>query len=256
MISIAICDDRESHLDRISRMLRQIILAKVPDKYDCRVCGEFRSADKVAEYLKTNTINILFLDIEMEGTSGFELAASLGREFPEIIVLFVSSYDDYVYSSFAYSPFRFLRKTHLEEELEPALLAAIRKLMSQDKTLEFNTADGHVETRLRDILYFECQHNYLIAHLNGGEAYRFRSTVAAIIEQTRGNDFYRIHQGYVINLANVKRLKGYSSVVMINDVSLPISSRNVTGFKKAYMEFVGRRIIPSKSISSRIPKKN
>ena len=63
-----------------------------------------------------------------------------------------------------------------------------------------------------------------------------------IIEQLKDDDFYKIHQAYVINLANIKRISGYSEVIMCNGVTLPISSRNAPGFKKAYMDYTNRRI--------------
>lgn len=241
MIQIAICDDQPIHMRRLAQMIRDICARKIPDEFDCQTYEGFYSAEDIIKYLKKNTINILFLDIELDGMNGFELAALLNREFPEIIIIFVSAYENYVYSAFEYAPFRFLRKSHLNEELESALVAAVSNMMSKNKTIVLNTSDGKFETRLADIIYFESEKNYLIARLVGNMTYRFRNTVSGISDQLKNDDFYKIHQAFVINLANIKRISGYSDVIMCNGETLPISSRNASGFKKAYMDFTNRR---------------
>ncbi len=242
MIQIAICDDQPIHLRKLEKMVREICLYRISEKFDCRTCDGFYSAEDVIEFLKKNMINILFLDIELDGMNGFELASILNKEFPEVIIIFVSAYENYVYSAFEYAPFRFLRKAHLKKELEPALIAAVDTLMSINKKMALKTSDGTFETRLADIIYFESEKNYLIAHLVGNKAYRFRDTITGIIEELQNDDFYKIHQAYVINLANIRRISGYSEVLMCNGVTLPISSRNAPGFKKAYMDYTNRRI--------------
>ena len=174
MINIAICDDQHAHLTKLAQMINEICLYKIPEKYDCRAYNGFYSAEDVISFLRNNMINILFLDIEMKGMNGFELAALLNKEFPHIIIIFVSAYENYVYNAFEYAPFRFLRKSRLNEELEPALIAAIESLMLINKKIELKTSDGSFETRLTDIEYFESEKNYLIAHIVGNKTYRFR----------------------------------------------------------------------------------
>lgn len=242
MINIAVCDDQPIHLRKLLEMIKRVCLYKIPEKLDCRSYDGFYSADKVITFLRNNMIDILFLDIEMEGMNGFELASVLNKEFPHIIIIFVSAYENYVYNAFEYAPFRFLRKPRLEEELEPALIAAVESLISINKKIELKTSDGTFETRLADIIYFESKKNYLLAHLIGNKIYRFRNTITGIVEELQNDDFYKIHQAYVINLANIKRISGYSEVLMCNGKVLPISSRNAPGFKKAYMDYTNRRI--------------
>lgn len=65
--------------------------------------------------------------------------------------------------------------------------------------------------------------------------------VTEVAEQTKDDDFCRIHQAFVVNLANIKRTEGYSNVIMNNGDELPISARRMTEFKKAYMEYTNRR---------------
>ena len=189
MINIAICDDQHAHLTKLAQMINEICLYKIPEKYDCRAYNGFYSAEDVISFLRNNMINILFLDIEMKGMNGFE-----------------------------YAPFRFLRKSRLNEELEPALIAAIESLMLINKKIELKTSDGSFETRLTDIEYFESEKNYLIAHIVGNKTYRFRNTITEIFQELKNDDFFKIHQAYVINHANIKRNSGYSEFIMSSGI--------------------------------------
>ena len=87
MINIAVCDDQPIHLRKIMKMVRDTCLYKIPEKMDCRSYDGFYSAEKVISFLKTNKIDILFLDIEMEGMNGFELAGLLKKEFPGVTLI-------------------------------------------------------------------------------------------------------------------------------------------------------------------------
>ena len=98
MIYIAVCDDQIDHMKRLFQRV-QIICSKIPERFDCHVYDGFLSAEKVIEFMSSHPINILFLDIELKGINGFELAGRINEEYPETIIIFVSSYENYVFKS-------------------------------------------------------------------------------------------------------------------------------------------------------------
>ena len=240
MIQIAVCDDQPDHLKKISQML-QDACKKLPERYDCHANQSFDSAEAVLDFLRAGKIDILFLDIELKGKSGFTLASYINKESPETIIIFVSSYENYVFQSFEYEPFRFIRKFYLNEELEPALYAAINKHIGANKTLLLKATQGDVELRHRDILFFESSRNYVIVHTSENQTYTFRSTLNSLEEKIKADDFFRIHHAFLVNLSNIKRIEGCSGVVMKNGIKLPISAKQRTLFKTAYMEYTNRR---------------
>ena len=129
MLTIAVCDDNIQFARILANRIRKLCATMVPEKIRCDVISAFSAADDVLQYLKTNPLALLFLDIDMPGRSGFSLAEELQKNYPDIIIVFVSSYDNLVFRSFDYSPLSFLRKSHLEAELEPAFSRAIDKYM-------------------------------------------------------------------------------------------------------------------------------
>lgn len=240
MITIAVCDDNLQFARTLVKSIRTLCATVIPERIVCHIAMEFTSCDDVLRYLENNTINILFLDINMPTRTGFELAEKLNRYYPDTIIIFVSAYDNFVYSSFEYSPFRFLRKSHLEKELPGAFIKAVESCMSKDETLVFTTIDGDVSLRAKDIYYFEGQKNYYIIHCDGID-HKCRGTISQIEDQTQNLDFYRIHAAYIVNIANIERIINPGTIQMKNNDILSISQRRFSGFKETYMKFTRKR---------------
>ncbi len=238
MLSIAVCDDAALHA--AVKDLIEETAAELPE--ECRVCGVFSSAAQVLDYLKKGSIDLLILEIELGGLGGFDLAARLNRDHREIIIIFVSSNADYVFRSFEFEPFRFIRKSRLVEELPPALRAAAETLASGRAVMTVNFAGGGtVSLREREILYFESSRNYLVAHTSDGEAFKFRGTVKKLLEQLKSRDFCRVHRSFVINLREIRCIEGRTGVLMKDGASLPVSTRLTSQFERSYTEFTNRR---------------
>ena len=121
------------------------------------------------------------------------------------------------------------------------LYAACEKHLRSGKTFILDSVNGRIELRQKDIYYFESERNYLIAHTAGNGAVRSRGTLSRLAEELKADDFCRIHNAFVINLANVKRIEGVACVVMKDDTGLPVGAKYRGAFKSAYMEFTNRR---------------
>lgn len=240
MITIGVCDDNIQFARLLVKSLRTLCATELPERIDCQIAVEFNSCDDVLRYLEHNTINILFLDINMPTKTGFDLAEKLNQMYPDIIIIFVSAHDNFVYSSFEYSPLRFLRKTHLDEELSGAFVKAVESCMTREETVTISTTEGDISVRSRDILYFEGQRNYYLVHCTGG-AYRCRGTISQTEELTQNLDFFRIHAAFVVNIANIYKVIGSHSVQMKDGSMLSISQRRFSSFRGTYMKFIRRR---------------
>lgn len=240
MITIAVCDDDRLFAAKLKEKIRYLCACCLPERIECHVEAEFCSGSDVLVYLENHPINILFLDIDMPEMSGFTIAEQLNRKHPDTLLLFVSAHEQFVYSSFEYSPFRFLRKSHLEAELPNALVKAVESFTRTKEMLLFSTTDGDIWLPARDILFFEGQRNYYLIH-TVSTVYRCRGTMSqaeAMVEQL---DFFRIHVGYIINLENIEKLCGTNTVQMKNGAMLPISQRRLAEFRSVYMQFTRRR---------------
>lgn len=241
MITIAVCDDNPQFARLLKLQLQKLCINNLPERIDYTIAPIFGSGDDVLEYLQSNTIDILFLDIDMPHTDGFTLAKMLCDTYPNTIIIFVSSYEEFVYSSFEYCPFRFLRKAHLTQELDITFQKVIEKCILNNESLTFDTIDGQVMLRVKDILYFEGQKNYFLIYTMSGKIYKCRGTMESVDSITSNLDFFRIHSAYIVNLEHIETTNNKGFLTMKNNKILNISKRRLPEFKNEYMKFTRRR---------------
>lgn len=242
MINIAVCDDNPQFAHLLIQHLKKVTAYKIPTRVDCKIISTFSSAKDVLDYLKNNTIDVLFLDIDMPQMNGFKLAKILCEKYPDTIIIFVSSYEKFVYSSFEYCPFRFLRKAHLAQELDITFQKVIEKFILDNETLLFNTTEGEIILRVKDIIFFEGQKNYFLIHTVSRKTYKCRGTMESVENNTKKYDFSRIHSTYIVNHEHIEKINSDGFVIMKNEQILNVSKKRMPTFKDAYMQFIRRRI--------------
>ncbi|MGM9663917.1 MAG: LytR/AlgR family response regulator transcription factor [Eubacteriales bacterium] len=242
MLTIAICDDNVQFAQYLSYKIRMLTALNLPDHISYRIAPIFNSGAEVLNYLQSAPIQILFLDIEMPQTSGFQLAEILRNKYSDMIIIFVSAFETYVFKAFEYSPFYFLRKSHLEKELPITLQKVIKKYYTNYESKIFITTDGEQSLRLKDIIYIESEKNYYTMYTDLRKNYRCRGTLTSAESLLGDDDFFRIHAAYIINYAYIDRLYNQGYVVMKNGKRINISRNRMATFKKAYMEYIRRQI--------------
>lgn len=241
MFTIGICDDNVAFATKFSNTIRDLSAKIISERINCRIAPVFNKAMDVIEYLKNSSINILFLDIDMPDMNGFKLAEYLSKHSPETVIIFVSSYEEYVYSSFEYCPFRFLRKTHLDKELYITFKKAIEKCIINNEVLSFNTVEGEELLRIRDIVLLEGQKNYYVIYTTAGVTYKCRGTLSSIEKELIKFDFFRVQSSYIVNFEYIETLDN-KYIIMKNNISISVSRGKYNEFKTLYMQYIRRRI--------------
>lgn len=240
MIRIVICDDDPCFAATLTDELTALA-AKYEGDLDLKIGPTFTSPELVLSFMEQMDFDIIFLDIDMPKITGFDLAAKISEKDPKALIIFVSAYDNYVYQSFAYSPFRFLRKLHLKEELPSAFDKAIEKCLSETQALSFNSTEGNITLRPSDILYFENDKNYYNIYCENGAIYKCRGTIKALESICTDKRFFKIHSAYIINLEHVSETHSSSAVTMKDGTVLSVAAPRRSEFKETYMKFVRRR---------------
>ena len=239
MIRIVFCDDNAAYLESLIAYVRQECTALFGTEQDVSIGPIFDNGPAVLQYIDKNHVDALFLDIDMPEMSGFDVAKTVCEEYPDIKIVFVSAYDNFVYSSFEYYPFAFLRKSHLAEEFPKIFSRLAEKLIKSDHQIRLVTTEGIKSVDSNSILYVESERNYCTVHLIYGTKYFCRSTLTSFEKEIAGGDFFRIHAAFIVNLEHVERIMEDSTVLVQNQI-LPIAQKRAKEFKKAYMDYVRR----------------
>ena len=237
MIRIAICDDEAPTRAYLTSLIR------VQDS-SCEVVEYASAGDCLADH---QGIDLLFLDIELSttGPNGMDLARKL-REQPAVtqpVIIFVTGYERYVFDAFDVGAFQYLLKPVDEEKFAQVFARAVEQIevgrvrpqLSHALTLQ--SAGTSRTVPLDSIYYIESSNHKVVLRLKDGEF----SCYAKIrdLEAELGDQFFRVHKGYLVNLAYVE---GYSKteLTLTNGEKLLISKYKYQDFVKAYLRFVKR----------------
>lgn len=215
MLHLAICDDEKKFCGQYKEKVQDIL----GDGVQIRAYTDPRECLKS---LERDRCDILLLDIDMPELTGLQMASVLQEQDikPKPILIFVTSQDAFVYESFRYHPFGFIRKNYVEEELERVLLEAVEEWKKGKEQYAFRCEDEIVTLFYKDLLYLEAKGNYLEIHAPG-RVYRIRETMRNAENELESQGFVRIHRGFLVNQQAVHML-GANEVVLRDKTILPI----------------------------------
>lgn len=239
-MQIIICDDEKT----IQALLQQKTARFFADKnIPCEIlcCGSGEEVLTLAE--KGTAIDLLFLDIQMPGRNGMEIARILRRQHKEILIIFVTALSEYVYEAFDVDALHYLVKPFNDEKLYQVLDRAFRQHVKQADEQSLPRAilvkRGGVSTRvlLSDIIYAEVFNRKVMLHTINGDI-EYYGKLADLSEQA-GADFYRTHRAYLVNLKYVEKYD--ATTVWLEQGTALLSKKQFSGFVQQYMQYINRQ---------------
>lgn len=232
---IAICDDETKILNDVYTKIEACFGKQgIQAEYFCT-----DDSKKMMEHLQNEKTDVVFLDIDMPYFSGMDLAAFLNEKKMDTILVFVTSQDALVYQTFAYRPFGFIRKTHIDEELKE-LAERIQKEF-EDKKRDIVITKGQELTRIliQDILYIESEGNYLNFYTKN-DTIKIRETMTNMEKELSGKGFIRCHKGYLINAEHIEKMKSTEIDLQCGGIrrTVPIGRSYEKDVRKRIMELI------------------
>ena len=181
--------------------------------------------------------DLLFLDIELGDEDGFLLAKRLQSSLPASLLIFVSSYEKYVYDSFKLQPFRFLPKRCLTQMLSETLSAAVAELKRREnRFLLVENGQGAEKIPLEAITYIRQRGKYACIAKADGSRNRVRRTLKSLSEELPEEQFFQIDRGYLCNVTKVTQLKN-DKLTLTTGEELYVSSARMRELKDKVMEY-------------------
>lgn len=238
MIKIDICDDESLWIDKA----RDIVGEYFKGKQEVELNFFDKSQDLINKIVnKKEYPDIVILDIDMPKLNGFETAKLLKDTYPDILLLFYTVHEQYVFEAFQFQPFRYIRKTYVETELKLALEAAWHLIEnSHEKYITLKSTDGTIKVKISEIMYFETNKRRCDVHL-AGRTINVRKTIKELYSEIDSPDFVMIHSGAVVN---VRYIKSYSSfdITLESDERLVVGRNHAKSVKSALAKYWGSRI--------------
>ena len=104
-MNIVICDDNSLFLSSLMGVVRNECEKIFPSSVEINIGPSFENGSELIEHIRNNTVDVVLLDIDMPDMNGFEAAKYICKEHKDVKIVFMSAYDNFVYSSFEFYPF-------------------------------------------------------------------------------------------------------------------------------------------------------
>ena len=244
MINVIFCDDNIEFVNLLMSEVKGLLEKSSVKRYDELTYKCFENGFDTLKYAKAHDIGIAFLDIDMKEMNGFQIAKKLLELNEDVLIVFVSAYDQFVYDVFEFSPVSFIRKSHLADEIKNVIIRISNIIEEANSKLELNTTEGKTVIKSKEIIYINSIGNYCYVRMNDNVQYVCRTTLQNLENQLAGKGFFRTHAAFLINLNHIQRIDRNISVIMgKNQIPVPISQRRNSGFKKAYADLIRGRLL-------------
>ena len=135
-VKIVILDDELEFSKILDKKIKEYC-ARKDLLYDCQI---FSSGKTLLED-DLSSIQVAFLDIDMPEINGLDVAKVLHQRYPEMILVFVTSFIKYAPSGYKVNAFRYLLKTQLDEELSDCMDDLQEKLYDNNRTIQIRQRD-------------------------------------------------------------------------------------------------------------------
>ena len=231
MIRIAICDD-EKHMSDHIRAMASDFFRKKNREIQLRT---FLSGEELLNY--DGQIDILFLDIQMNGMDGLETARKLRAGKFRGFLIFITVLKEMVFQSFEVQAYDYLVKPVDEKQFRKTMerLYASMQNTSEDSLLVQQGYERRIVPK-DEIVFCEVIDRKIYLNLASGEVVDYYERIENL-ETKLGSHFFRCHRSYLINL---KHLKGYKNgtACMDNGKEVPVSRLRSKEFSSVVLQYM------------------
>lgn len=225
-LHIAVCDDQEVLVRELYGQLHHL-MKKSNMEYEI-----FPFINPIRLLECEEQIHILFLDIDMPQMNGLNTAREATRKWPDVKIIFLTAYLEYVQNAFKVKTFRYLLKPFQVSEIREALFEALDVILENNFKL-IKVQDQVIQIDIPEIYYIEAlgdqsaifkKENYIVCNVT--------------LKEWCMNSYpglYRCNRNYIINFLHVDLIR--DKVHLTNGKELSVSVRKRRQIKEAYYLF-------------------
>lgn len=228
------------------RLARKELASLLAQYKDIEVVGEAINADDAIAKIKDLQPDLIFLDIQMPGKTGFDMLQELDQA-PDVI--FVTAYDEYALKAFEVNALDYLLKPIQPDRLKECLTKILQgkegtasptvagdgKKLGLDDQVFVKDGDRCWFVKLRDIRLFESDGNYIKIYFDNVKPMIHKS-LNALDERLDDRAFFRASRKHIINLSWVESIESWFNgglmVILKGGDKIEVSRRQAAKFKE------------------------
>lgn len=239
MIHIAICDDEKCMAEKIEKMTADFFEKK---KEEISILKYFSGE----ELLKNNEkIDLLFLDIGMQGLDGMETARRLREQGYNGFLIFITVLKEMVFQSFEVGPFDYfvkpVQETQFDRTMERLFLSMQDHVSPEKENLLVKKGNESNIISFQDIVCCEVIDRKVYLYLSTGEVIDYYDRMENL-EKKLDERFFRCHRSYLINLNHLKSYRN-NTAYMANGKEIPVSRLRSKEFSNVILQYMREGIV-------------
>lgn len=215
-----IVDDEPLAREELQTMVRELS--------ELEVIGVFSNALSALEFLKANTVDLIFLDIEMPRLNGLDFAAQISGQ---TLLIFTTAYAQYALKSYELDALDYLLKPIEPGRLEKAILKSLayKKLLTErvKNTFEGSNEDflmikserRYHKINFKNIRFIEGLKDYVVIYTQK-EKLITAMNLKNIHQKVPASTFLRVSKSYVVNVSFIDSFDNHT--IYIDDFEIPI----------------------------------
>lgn len=187
--------------------------------------------------------DIVFLDIQLEGRNGIETARNLRERQEETVLIFVTGIREYVFEALDLYAFQYLLKPVEEPKFAEVLERAVKEVRKRKERKGLFIKTRNLMLSQADILYIESKAKKVEIHTAGAkESIEIYAAMEKLMREL-GDDFYRCHRAYIVNMAHIAEYDS-DSITLTNGDKIYLAKKKYGEFVKVYMWYLQNGGVP------------
>jgi two-component system response regulator LytT len=231
MTNIVIVEDEYMVAKRLKRFVEQAFAELAFDKKPIKI-KMCHSLDDAADYLAEHSIDLLFLDLNLQGQDGFTLLKQqLSQSFHTIVV---SANSDRAIEAFDIGVLDFVAKPFTPERIQKAVDRLHQKQQGQSKYLTYKRLGKIQMLAISEVLYLKADGHYCEVHQANQQSFLHDKSLDKLLNLLP-DDFIRIHRSYAVSVAAIQSIEAEEGskywLTLTTGIRLPLGRTKVRDVK-------------------------
>lgn len=234
-MNILMCDDNVGYLQQISDIVNGW-LEKNHIEGETFVSSDIERAIRVAGFTE---YQVAFLDVEMPEMSGLELATVLRKQNPNIMIVMVSNYTNYVYDAFSLPVYSYIYKEDMDIKIPDILDKISREINDSMKMFKYKVQRESYIINVCRIKYFQANLHHVEMYTEN-DMIEFVEALKEVEKRLDKDIFVRINRNNIINVRYIEEIRK-DCVFLTGNVSLLLSGKYLNNVTYKRLQWYGDR---------------
>lgn len=217
---------------------------------DIKIVNEFDNGIDVLKFIQENTVDVIFLDINIPMLDGILLAKTINKFKCKPKIVFITAYKEHAVEAFELEVFDYVLKPYSEQRIINTLnklkeCEVNEKFLKNEQIVEEKSDipdtitmwknDKMIVLKFYDIYYCEARERDTIVYTSKNE-YVVRSSISEFFKSLPSNQFFKTHRSYIVNINKIKEIIPWFNstyILKLNDINkeIPVSRSNIKDFR-------------------------